>query len=214
MMQPLLTSCVLLAAGFDWLESLLPFVFVVFWIVSQVVAVLRRLQGAGRQPVPPPRPLPRFDPASGQPRPLQPEAERPGDLRGELEKQIAEFLREAKRERKPARPAEPIRPHAPRKEKSPEAQRPRPQAGESVARHVRDVFSHELSDLPKPPAAGDTLDGRRRGGVSGDQLPAVIAAQRAVPTQTEELVHLLRSPSTIRQAILLREVLDRPVDRW
>jgi hypothetical protein len=30
----------------------------------------------------------------------------------------------------------------------------------------------------------------------------------------DELVQLLRNPATIRQAILLREVLDRPVDRW
>jgi hypothetical protein len=33
-------------------------------------------------------------------------------------------------------------------------------------------------------------------------------------TQAEELVHVLRSPTTIRQVILLREILDRPVDRW
>jgi hypothetical protein len=34
------------------------------------------------------------------------------------------------------------------------------------------------------------------------------------PTPAEELVHLLQNPATIRQVILLREVIDRPVERW
>jgi hypothetical protein len=59
-MQIPLATCVLFAAGFDWLEALLPFLFVAFWIVSQVFAVFRRLQGGGRQQPQPPRP--RFDP--------------------------------------------------------------------------------------------------------------------------------------------------------
>jgi hypothetical protein len=29
-----------------------------------------------------------------------------------------------------------------------------------------------------------------------------------------ELVEAARDPATIRQAILLREILERPVDRW
>ena len=246
MMQLPLATCVLLAAGFDWLEALLPFLFVAFWIVSQVFAVFRRLQGGGRQPPPP---LPRFDPARDRPRPPQPAAEDAADPRSDLEKQIAEFLREATGEKKPqptikqptVRKSEPVvtaRPQPPRLDRRAEAERrgsqtprvaapvrrereqnksltPAEAAGrktetapqqrqpqsESVARHVQDAFSRELTHL--------------RGAIAQDD-PKAGGAPVAVapPTQAEELVHLLRNPATIRQVILLREVLDRPVDRW
>jgi len=247
MMQIPLATCVLLAAAFDWLEALLPFVFVAFWILSQVFAVLRRLQGGGRQQQLPPRP--RFDPARDRPRPPQPGAEDGGDLRSELEKQIAEFLREATGEKKPQRPmnqptaakSEPVttvRPRPPRTERrdadrrGPQAPRggasvqrdrekeqkqavvprepalkpmaalPPTQAGgtESVARHVQDAFSRELTHL--------------RGTITQDDAQAGGTPRKVAPTQAEELMHLLRNPTTVRQVILLREVLDRPVDRW
>ncbi len=35
----------LFAAGFDWLEAILPLLFVLIWVISQVVAVLRRVRG-------------------------------------------------------------------------------------------------------------------------------------------------------------------------
>ncbi|MEI7970889.1 MAG: hypothetical protein WCJ69_18145 [Betaproteobacteria bacterium] len=96
MMQLPLATCVLLAAGFDWLEALLPFFFVAFWIVSQVFSVFRRLQGGrlpenGRKPPP----LPRLDPVRELRRAPQPEAGDAADPRTDLERQIAEFLREA-----------------------------------------------------------------------------------------------------------------------
>ena len=232
MMQPSFATCVLFAAGFDWLEALLPFLFVAFWIVSQVFAVFRRLQGGGRQP-PQPAPRPRFDPARDLPRP-PPAAEPAGDLRSELEKQIAEFLREATGEQKrqpTIKKIKPVKPVKPVMATRPETQRgaapvrleeraqkkigtprettvkpagavspDRPDTGESVARHVQDAFSRELKHL--------------RGAITQDESLASGAPRTAVPTQAEELVHLLRNPATIRQVILLREVLDRPVDRW
>jgi hypothetical protein len=245
MMQLLPATCVLFAAGFDWLEALLPFLFVAFWIVSQVFAVLRRLQGGGQQQ-PPPRP--RFDPARERPRPPQPAAGDAADARSELEKQIAEFLREATGGKQPQRPInqpaarknEPVTPMQPprpdrrgdterrgvptprtaapaqrdreREQKKvvaarettvkPMAATPQPQTGntESVARHVQDAFSRELTHL--------------RGTLTQDDAQAGGTPRQAAPTQAEELVHLLRNPTTVRQVILLREVLDRPVDRW
>jgi len=242
----LIAPCGLFAAGFDWLEALLPFLFVAFWILSQVFAVFRRLQGGGR-PQPQPQ-RPRFDPARDRPRPPQPAADEAVDLRGDLEKQIAEFLREATGERKqspqpPARKTEPVpvtRQQPVRPAQRSEADRrvqlgkpgtapPRPEMKRpattvrdaatprvdvatpsrdgkepSVARHVQDVFSRELTHLQ-----GTIKQAEAR----QDDLNRGIQPQSAA-TQAEELVHLLRSPATIRQVILLREVLDRPVDRW
>ena len=229
MMQLPLATCVLFAAGFDWLEALLPFLFVAFWIVSQVFAVFRRLQGGGRQQPPP---LPRFDPARDRPRPPQPAAEDAADPRSILEKQIAEFLREATGEKKPqptinqptmqkSEPGTATRPQPPRaaapvrREREPKKnavkrevaaritetapQQPRPQS-ESVARHVQDAFSRELTHL--------------RGTITQDEPQAGGASRTSALTPAEELMHLLRNPVTVRQVILLREILDRPVDRW
>ena len=39
----------LFAAGFDWLEAILPLLFVLIWIISQVVAVFRRVRGGVRE---------------------------------------------------------------------------------------------------------------------------------------------------------------------
>jgi hypothetical protein len=88
------------------------------------------------------------------------------------------------------------------------------EAGEAtVSQHVHDAFSHELKHL-----RGGLADGNMPSNQSSNQssnLPADgVAATRAAPSQAAELVQLLRSPATIRQVILLREVLDRPVDRW
>ena len=50
----------LFAAGIDWLEALLPILFVGFWIVSQIVAVIRKISG----PAAPNRPEPAARPAA------------------------------------------------------------------------------------------------------------------------------------------------------
>ena len=78
-------------------------------------------------------------------------------------------------------------------------QQPQSQS-ESVARHVQDAFSRELTHL--------------RGAITQDEPQAGAAPRTSAPTQAEELMHLLRNPVTVRQVILLREILDRPVDRW
>ena len=239
MMHSPIATCVLFAAGFDWLEALLPFLFVAFWIVSQVFAVFRRLQGGGRQqPLPP-----RFDPVRDRPRPPQPAGEDAADQRSVLEKQIAEFLREATGEKKSqptmqkSEPGAATRPQPPRPERRADAdrrapqtpraaapvrrerepkknavtreaaariteaapQQPRPQS-ESVARHVQDAFSRELTHL--------------RGTITQDEPQAGGASRTSALTPAEELMHLLRNPVTVRQVILLREILDRPVERW
>jgi hypothetical protein len=226
MMQLPLATCVLLAAGFDWLEALLPFFFVAFWIVSQVFSVFRRLQGGrlpenGRKPPP----LPRLDPARELRRAPQPEAGDAADSRTDLERQIAEFLREVTGEKKPkptVKKSEPVvaaRPQPPRvapgqgaQKKTPVtvretaaptadvAARERTDNTASVSRHVQDAFSHELTHL--------------RGELVHDAPKAGVVPPPAAARQVDELVQLLRNPATIRQAILLREVIDRPVDRW
>lgn len=193
----------LLAAGIDWLEAILPVLFVGFWILSQIVALVRRVGGGPARP--PVIEVPRR-PAAGR-RPPDGPIE---DARTELERQIAEFLREAQGQAQPRRPVGTAKPKPPPAAPPP----PRP-VGElaarptDVARHVEDAFAHELGHLHSglesadkrdtPPALGPPAHERRettRGSVA------------------YELVRTIRDPATIRQAVLLREILERPVDRW
>jgi len=250
------------------LESLLPFLFVIYWIVSQVFGALRRGQ---RAPGPQPRPQ-RIEPA---PRP-QADA---GDPHGDITRQIEEFLRQASGEppRRPAggagpRPAEAARPQpAVRPQTSPPAAPPRrpttlsprerdealqPRDGTAEPRRVDSRSPRDRGDvtpvaeaarkgnkkprMTRPPAAPPRspppsltrLDAGTDESVErhvteafGRELPHLAAGQAggpppsapsssATPSLTADLVRKLRDPASIRELILIREVLDRPVHRW
>lgn len=230
----------LFAAGFDWLEALLPFLFVAFWIVSQVIAAIKRL-GNGPRPA---RPQPRFDPGRdprGAPRMAGGDA---ADARADLDRQIAEFLRDMteRKQRPPGRAAAGERgagPAAPRPKPQTQARAPQPPSGRgaaasvpaagrrpagpepaakrevkrgaasataaaasepsaSVAAHVSEVFGKEMAHL--------------RGDIQADATAARLAAAPA--SSAQQLVAMLRDPGTVRNLVLIREVLERPVDRW
>jgi hypothetical protein len=205
----------LFAAGLDWLEGLLPFLFLLFWIVSQVVNVIRKAAGAGDpKPVEPVRPQP------PRRRPVAEGAPAGGDERLELERQIGEFLRQS-RGGPPATPrTQPPAPPPPRPPKldavprggtrSVTARREastvkRPPASTdrdstAVGRHVHDAFAHDLRHLESP--------------LAGPEADLDAAVQRPPVNVAAELTAALRNPATVRQLILLREVLERPVDRW
>lgn len=186
----------IIAAGIDWLEGLLPLLFVGFWILSQVMAVFRRVGGKKPGPVVIARP-----PAAEQ---VQ---------REDLERQIEDFLRDVggrirqPRGEMPSVPTPPPRQRV-RERPVPVAQQPRVapppplamRAGHDtdVARHVHDAFAHELSHLESPLA---------RGSIEQPSRPATTTAGA-------QLAALVRNPQTIRQVILLGVVLERPTDRW
>jgi hypothetical protein len=203
---------VLFAAGLDWLEGVLPFLFVLFWIVSQVFNAFKAM-GRGRPQPPVVRP----------PRPA-PNVPRADDIRGQLERQIGEFLeRQAgQRDRPDERPRQPVRQRPAAKASAgrqetragrvppplPAATPAKPKgaergavaaAGSDVARHVHDAFAHELDHLSTSIAAG---------------APVNADVRQAMAPPAAELVNMLRNPATLRQLILLREVLDRPTERW
>ena len=86
-----------------------------------------------------------------------------------------------------------------------------------VARHVQDAFAHDLKhDRPGIGLANAPLRAGRSP-LAGQPAAAPAAPKRTakLPVSTAaELLEALRNPATIRQTILLREVLERPVDRW
>jgi len=243
----------LLAAGLDWLEGVLPFLFVVIWIISQIMALVRRVSGGGAGGAPAPRP----EVIREVPRPLRPLPPAVPSAAGDsLERQIEEFKRArqglpaaggrteappAPRPDRSPRPAPaPLAPppqrrpaaasSSPRSARSAEAPAPKrspltdtslapgglerptplPQFGKldarqtEVDRHVSDAFAHDL---------GHRTSGLADHHLAGAREPAATAEPAAV-RQADELVRMLSNPQGLRQLILLREVLDRPLDRW
>lgn len=212
----------LFAAGFDWLEGLLPLLFVIFWIVSQVVNVVRRVAGGGGPPAAPPVRPPRR-PVAGEP---------PADVRVELERQIEEFLRQSRggQHQPTPRPAQQRKPE-PRPQQRPAVQRtdrsqasgksavrrappvppkartsaprvatrqftPLGEEGDDVAEHVQDAFANDLAHRD-PMLSSPTAAKSSGGGSTANELSAAF-----------------RDPAALRRLIVMREILDRPVHRW
>lgn len=145
-------------------------------------------------------------------------------MSGELE----DFLRRAA-ERRQAKAAQQQQQAAP-------AKRPRPQysdrARERVTRvdEADEILTAEIVSSPSP--AEDAIASRIRRVEEAKEVAAQIEADVAKKTKkmgkpasaapglalsgnmAEDLIRMLRKPGGIQQAILLREVLDRPEHRW
>lgn len=229
-----------LAAAGDWLEALLPILFVLFWIVSQVVNVVRRVRGAGGDAA---RRGKGGVPVERVVRPAAPARDAGAEARQDLERQIEAFRRgqaEAARAAGRGIPAGAPTPSSPRtpsprapsapqpasREPSRKQAQPRPRSvppapgplavhDGDIARHVEGAFAHDLSHSRPPKPAGAAAVAGSLASSDAESGAGAQGANAAGPRSTAaELVAMIRNPATVRQAILLGEVLGRPVDRW
>ena len=252
----------LLAAGFDWLEGLLPLLFVFIWIVSQVLNVFRRVAAAGRRDEDDDDeedddPLELFGSQRNGARRCPgcghqfvasaaaiapcPECgrltldEAPGDLdlvddlpvqsdREAIEAEIDAFLGRPRRQPPPLPQAAGFEPR-PLLQPTDSLAEPvaamlaaagsTERANDEISRHIHDVFDKGLGRLPDGTVENPWADlepgkqGRRPSRVESVEVDAA-----AIRATTGNLAVLLKNSATIRQAFLLREVLDRPTDRW
>ncbi|MFM7137404.1 MAG: hypothetical protein ACKO1M_10110 [Planctomycetota bacterium] len=188
----------LVAAGLDWLDGLLPVLFVLIWIVSQVMNLFR---GAAKKPA--------DVPAAPVRRPPRPAAGgEAADNRGDsLDGEIEEFLRRTLERTPQPQPGPTVtKPPRPRRQPRRAATPPPVPAGGraagpvvergDVAGHVATAFAHDLAHA------------------SPDRTVVAPPAQGAKPSPASELVAALRAPGGLRQLILMREVLERPTHRW
>jgi len=264
---PVVACSVLPLAANDWLEGLVPFLFFVIWIVSQVVGVVRRIGGGGKVAGGDPNAGRPVGPAPGQVREVRPPVVPAGELdrraaepdrraaepdrraaeldrrvaQDDLQRQIEAFRRGQAEggipdpprrtpQRPPALPKAPprrepvtVKTAAPRGQEGGVRRSPAPTANRSapaparqgtssannappilgghageIGRHVDGAFAHDLAHAGIRPGSSDQS----------------AVAPQTVPTVAHDLVAMFRDPKTIRQVILLREVLDRPIDRW
>lgn len=197
------TAIPLVAAGLDWLEGLLPLLFVVIWIASQVLNLFRGAKRPEAQPQrQPARPV---RPAAGDPR-----------LDTDLTREIEAFLqgrgdgeqerrrpREStgspkpprRRSRRATEAEPPPLPVATQQTVRQQAVRQQSAATEDIASHVATAFAHDL--------AHESPDGT----VMAD-------APRVALSEAEELALALRAPGGLRRFLLMQEVLTRPTHRW
>jgi hypothetical protein len=221
----------------DWLQFLVPAVFVIIWIISQVMGA------AGQKPAPPPR--------RQQPRPPKPA--------GGLAQEIDAFLKQVQQargaeqagqrpaaapqqraqpvrvERQPEQLVQPLRPDIveaelveplapsspPSKPLSQRRSRPQPElprrtaraeqqkadrvdlADEKMAAHMQQVFGHELGAL------ADTSDAIHEKAESKKDSEGV-----DIPTTSHAVRDILAQPASVRQAVILSEILRRPQLPW
>lgn len=251
---------ILLAAGFDWLEALLPLLFVFIWIVSQVASVFRRVAAAGRrdedddeeeddqdlsellggQQRSGARRCPgcghQFVAAAAAIAPC-PECgrltldESPADPdlvddlpvqsdREVIEAEIDAFLNRSRRQPPPL--PQPARPATPQADSLAEpvaamlaAAGSTERANDEISRHIHDVFDKGLSRLPEGVVESPWADlEQTRSPQRSVHTDAFSSDAAAVASLTGSLAATLKNPATVKQAFLLREVLDRPTDRW
>lgn len=251
----------LLAAGFDWLEGLLPLLFVFIWIVSQVLNVFRRVATAGRRDEDDDeededllelfgnqRNGTRRCPGCGHQFVASAAAiapcpecgrltldETPGDLdliddlpvpadREAIEAEIDAFLGRPRRQPPPLPQAAGLEPR-PLLQPTDSLAEPvaamlaaagsAERANDEISRHIHDVFDKGLGRLPDGTVENPWADLEPvKQGPRPSRLESVEVDAAVIRATTGNLAALLKNPATIRQAFLLREVLDRPTDRW
>ncbi|MGD9720886.1 MAG: hypothetical protein AB7O59_14440 [Pirellulales bacterium] len=77
-------------------------------------------------------------------------------------------------------------------------------ADQQMEAHLHEAFDHRVGTLPDQASR----QGEARATDTGTE------AQRAAPAAAAALVEILRTPQGMRQAIVLGEILARPVERW
>jgi hypothetical protein len=98
-----------------------------------------------------------------------------------------------------------------------------PKTGDLSRRHLQTAeFAKIGSQLGAEVAQSDEkLESRlhqtfdhRLGRLARSEQPAVVPAAASATTPTAALVAMLGNPATVQQAVLLSEILNRPVSRW
>lgn len=224
----------------DILEWIVPAIFIFIVIASHIWKVISGLAQQNQRPnqprpnLPGERPVP---PPAQQPKPVE-----QSQLNAEIEQFLRRANeRRAEKAKRASGKSEPIAPQKPSRPQPVAAQsKPRPKkrrdfdaVAESVREHLdsRRLEQHtstlgkHASTLGKDIVQADSQFEQHlraafdhRVGTLADDSPAAAPPPDALPTPGEDraraVAGLALTPGNIRQAVLLKEILERPVDRW
>jgi hypothetical protein len=84
-------------------------------------------------------------------------------------------------------------------------------ADDAMEARLQTVFDHGLGDLSKTPATVATVDVTP---APEDAASTVGKATTAAPSAASRIAQRMRSPQGMREAVVLREILERPEHRW
>ena len=208
----------LMAAGLDWLEGLLPLLFVVIWIVSQVMGTLRKAGQARRQAAEPPQLREAGDDAARDPQ--------------GLDREIEEFLKRSlggqPKRQPPSPPPSPSSRERSRQRGSGQRQRPPVTAGQPPLLPVQQSRVQQ-SRVQQSRVQQSRMEATRVGAADisshveaafahdlAHESPGLTASRPTNQQAAHPAAHLiaaLRSPEGLRQLILMREILERPAFR-
>jgi hypothetical protein len=227
----------LLLAANDWLGALLPILFAVFWLINKLIATSKAANQQARKI--PRRPGEPVAPAA-QPKQPGPAPPKQSQLNAEIER----FLKRAsgQRSERARREAAPPPQQAQRRSVSPPTRKPLSEQGpagrrgfdsvaDSVDKHLADRgfenrAEHLADDIVK---ADQQMEqhlqkafNRRVGTLSDNQTEAAgpvtdVTTAPELPASSSaaaSLSALLSNPQSIKQAIILNEILARPEHRW
>lgn len=174
----------------NWIDNLIPFLFVIVWVIVQAINFFRKAAQA----------MPQARPA--QMRPVPPPAHGGPGRPPEIDREIEELLRRTLGIEPVRQPSQPPRPPKQQKKKEkPKKQVAANQAGptprgvrDDIARHVEEAFAHDLAHASP----------------SGTALQKTASAAHSA----DDLIASLRSPENLRRLMIVREVLDVPSHRW
>ena len=76
------------------------------------------------------------------------------------------------------------------------------QADEQMEARIQSAFNRKLGRLESTSSEDETAKAKQA------------AADKAAPSLVEQLLTQLTNPDGLRQAVLMREILDRPTHRW
>jgi len=216
------------------IKIVMVFVVIFFSLIGRIIAGMRAPQ---RPANPPPPALP-----PQQPQKPQPQAERPKSVKDEIDDFLRRAAQKKQSTSSAAGPirriSQPTAPLAQREEPvQAEAVRDRPVGGAvsahvskyldekefaerasklggevaaadtKIEQHLKEVFGHGISKLAAQPGETATPSTPMSLGVFQDEVPVMAAAGTG-------LAVLLNNIDNLRQAIVVNEILQRPIDRW
>ncbi len=220
----------LLADLGDLLGTLVPIIFVIFWVISQVRGAARAAKGRELRG-------PENAAADGTPEPPQ-EQEFADKIQDFLQKvqQQADRQTVAEKEQTPevleAEIVDPVDVEVATVISPPQAAHggdqtdefqstatlrnrlPRtvmPTVNPQMEQPQQEVFDHQIGNLSQTPRDADSQSFPEKDPKEslGDEEPVI-----ELPTTAEEIRAMLESPEDIRKAVILSEVFSRPHDRW